>query len=109
MGTQSEVTTASGKTPLTVTKTNGKGGDLDELRAEVARLRAENEALAKAKSHGPGISLKVTEKGGVSAYGLGRFPVTLYKDQWLKLLAKADDITNFLAENESKLSVKPAK
>jgi hypothetical protein len=48
----------------------------------------------------------VSEKGGVSVYGLGRFPVTLYKEQWLKLLAMADDIKQFIAENEGRLKVK---
>ena len=76
----------------------------DDLRAEVERLRAENEAL-KAKISRP-TSIRVSEKGAVSVYGLGRFPVTLYKEQWLKLLAMADDIRKFIAENEARLSVK---
>jgi hypothetical protein len=74
------------------------------LEAEVARLRAENEAL---KSRGErGLSLKVSEKGGVSVYGLGRFPVTLYKEQWEKLLAMADEVRKFIRENDAKLKVK---
>ncbi len=73
----------------------------DDLRAEVERLRAENEAL-KAKTS-RATTIKVSEKGGLSVYGLGRFPVTLYKEQWLKLLALADDIRKFIAENEDKL------
>lgn len=76
----------------------------EDVRAELERLRAENEAL-KAKVTRP-TSIKVSEKGGVSVYGLGRFPVTLYKEQWLKLLAMADDIKRFIAENESRLKVK---
>lgn len=76
----------------------------DDLRAEVERLRAENEAL-KAKTS-RATSIKVSEKGGVSVYGLGRFPVTLYKEQWLKLLAMADEIKRFIAENEDRLKVK---
>jgi len=76
----------------------------DDLRKEVERLRAENEAL-KAKSSRP-TSLKVSEKGAVSLYGLGRFPVTLYKEQWLKLLSMAEDIKSFIAENEARLKVK---
>jgi hypothetical protein len=75
-----------------------------DLKAEVERLRAENEAL-KAKGSRP-MSIKVSEKGGVSVYGLGRFPVTLYKEQWLKLLAMAEEIRKFIAENESRLKVK---
>ncbi|MBI4735224.1 MAG: hypothetical protein HY766_04065 [candidate division NC10 bacterium] len=76
----------------------------EDVRAELERLRAENEAL-KAKVTRP-TSIKVSEKGAVSVYGLGRFPVTLYKEQWLKLLAMADEIRKFIAENESRLKVK---
>jgi hypothetical protein len=61
-----------------------------ELRAELERLKRENEALKTRPK--TATSLKVSEKGGVSVYGLGRFPVTLYKEQWLKVLAMADDI-----------------
>jgi hypothetical protein len=76
----------------------------DDLRAELDRLKAENERL---KNQGPrGVSLKVSEKGGVSVYGLGRFPVTLYKEQWTKLLAMADEIRTFIKENESRLKTK---
>ncbi len=76
----------------------------EDPRMELERLRAENEAL-KAKISRP-TSIRVSEKGAVSVYGLGRFPVTLYKEQWLKLLAMADDIRKFIAENEARLSVK---
>jgi hypothetical protein len=76
----------------------------EDLRAELERLKAENEAL-KAKMT-RATSFKVSEKGAVSVYGLGRFPVTLYKEQWLKLLGMADDIRKFIAENESRLRVK---
>jgi hypothetical protein len=75
-----------------------------DLQAELERLRAENEAL-KAKSP-RATSIRVSEKGGVSVYGLGRFPVTLYKEQWLKLLDLGEDIRRFIAENESKLKTK---
>lgn len=76
----------------------------EDLKAELERLRKENEAL---KSRGAkGVSLKVSEKGGVSVYGLGRFPVTLYKEQWTRLLDMSDDIRNFIKENESKLKAK---
>jgi hypothetical protein len=76
----------------------------DDLNAELERLRAENERL---KKRGERVtSLKVSEKGGVSLYGLGRFPVTLYKEQWAKLLDLADDIRAFIKENESKLKTK---
>ncbi len=76
----------------------------DELKAELERLKAENETL-KARSN-RAVSLKVSEKGGVSVYGLGRFPVTLYKEQWLKLLDLADDIRRFIEENASRLKAK---
>ena len=77
----------------------------EDLRAEIDRLRAENERL---KSHGGrGISIKVSETGGVSVYGLGRFPVTLYKEQWTKLLAKADDIRAFIDDHDAELKGKP--
>ena len=76
----------------------------EDLRSELERLRAENERL---KNRGArGVSLKVSEKGGVSVYGLGRFPVTLYKEQWTRLLDMADDIRAFIKENESKLKTK---
>ncbi len=74
------------------------------MKAELERLKAENEALRKGNTKGT--SLKVSDKGGVSVYGLGRFPVTLYKEQWTKLLDMADDIRAFIKENESKLKVK---
>jgi hypothetical protein len=76
----------------------------DELRAEVERLKAENASL-KAKST-RGVSMKVSEKGGVSVYGLGRFPVTLYQEQWLKLLGLADEIKQFIEENRERLKLK---
>jgi hypothetical protein len=75
-----------------------------QIREELDRLRAENEAL-KARSR-RGITLKVSEKGGVSVYGLGRFPVTLYKEQWTKLLDLAEDIRVFIRENDAQLKTK---
>ena len=76
----------------------------DELKAELERLKAENEAL---KARGAkGLSMKVSDKGGVSVYGLGRFPVTLYQEQWLKLLDLAEDLRAFIKENEARLKKK---
>jgi hypothetical protein len=75
-----------------------------DLKAELERLKAENEAL-KAKTTRV-TSIRVSEKGGVSVYGLGRFPVTLYKEQWLKLLDLAEELKGFIAENEGKLKTK---
>lgn len=79
----------------------------EALQAELERLRAENAAL-KART-ARGISLKVSEKGGVSVYGLGRFPVTLYKEQWGKLLDMANDIRAFIREHESELKAREEK
>ena len=76
-----------------------------QMKAELERLKAENETLKTRASRA--ISLKVSEKGGVSLYGLGRFPVTLYKEQWAKLLDMADEIRTFLKDNDSKLKTKP--
>jgi len=76
----------------------------EDLKAGIERLRAENEALKK-PSRGQ-MSLKVSEKGGLSVYGLGRFPVTLCKEQWARLLAMADQILNFIRENDSALKSK---
>jgi hypothetical protein len=75
-----------------------------DVQKELDRLRKENEALKKRSARG--ISMKVSEKGGVSVYGLGRFPVTLYKEQWWKLLDMADDVRAFITENEEKLKSK---
>jgi hypothetical protein len=76
----------------------------EELKTELERLRKENAALKRGASSG--IRLKVSEKGAVSVYGMGRFPVTLYKEQWLKLLNMSDDIRAFIAANEAKLKAK---
>jgi len=76
----------------------------EDMQAELQRLRAENQALKKTSSKG--LSLKVSEKGGLSVYGLGRFPVTLYKEQWIKLLDMADDIRAFIQANDSSLKTK---
>ncbi len=76
----------------------------EDLKAELERLRAENEAL-KTRSQ-RAVSLKVSEKGGLSVYGLGRFPVTLYKEQWQKLLAMADEIRDFLRDHDRELKAK---
>ncbi len=79
-------------------------GTEEQLKAELERLRAENDALKKTSARG--LSLKVSQKGALSVYGLGRFPVTLYKEQWEKLLGMADDIKQFLEANAAALKVK---
>jgi hypothetical protein len=76
----------------------------DEMRAELERLKKENESLKKNASRG--VSLKVSPKGGLSIYGLGRFPVTLYKEQWTKLLGLSDEIRTFLREHDAELKTK---
>ena len=76
----------------------------DDLKAEIERLRAENEALKK-PARGQ-MSLKVSEKGALSVYGMGRFPVTLYKEQWLRILAMAEDIKAFIEANNDNLKSK---
>ena len=76
----------------------------EDLKAELERLRQENAALKRGSASG--VRLKVSEKGAVSACGLGRFPVTLYKEQWLKLLDMSNDIRAFIAANEAQLKAK---
>ena len=76
----------------------------NELRAELERLKQENASLKKGAARG--VSLKVSEKGGLSVYGLGRFPITLYKEQWTKLLDMSDELRAFLKAHDSELKTK---
>ncbi len=76
----------------------------EDLKAEIERLRAENDKLKNKSVRG--LSLKVSEKGGLSLYGVGRFPVTLYKEQWRRVLGMAAEIEAFIKENESLLKTK---
>lgn len=78
--------------------------EAEQMKAELEKLRSENEALKKGKERG--LNMKIGEKGGLSVYGLGRFPVTLYKEQWLRLLAMADEIKAFIEANNDKLKTK---
>ena len=75
-----------------------------DLQAEIERLRKENEALKQTTTKA--VSLKVSEKGGVSLYGLGRFPITLYQEQWLKVLDMAGEIRTFIDANKAQLKKK---
>ena len=79
----------------------------EDVQAELARLRAENERL-KQSSRGK-LAMKVSEKGALSVYGMGRFPVTLYKEQWLRLLSMADEIKAFIESNQDSLKAKESK
>jgi hypothetical protein len=79
----------------------------EDLQTELERLRAENERLRKAEKSGRGkLAMKVSEKGALSVYGMGRFPVTLYKEQWLRLLTMADEIKGFIEANDASLKSK---
>lgn len=76
----------------------------EELKAELEQLRKENASLKKGAAKG--VSMKVSEKGGLSVYGMGRFPITLYKEQWLKLLDLSEEIRAFIAANDGQLKSK---
>ena len=78
----------------------------EDLRAEVARLKDENERLKTRE--GKELRLKVSQKGALSLYGLGRFPVTLYKEQWTRVLDMADEIRQFISEHDAELKSKGA-
>ena len=82
----------------------------ESIEAKLARLEAENQALKKQVERKPGeLRLKVSEKGGLSIYGLGRFPVTLYKEQWTRLLDYAEEIRAFLKANDQQLKAKQSQ
>ena len=76
----------------------------EEMKAELERLRSEDSALEKGAA--TGITMKVSEKGGLSVYGMGRFPITLYKEQWLKLMDMSDSMRAFIETNDSLLKTK---
>ena len=76
----------------------------EELQREVERLRAENESL-KAQS-GRGLRLQVSAKGGVSLYGVRRFPVTFYREEWERILGMGGEIRSFIEENAHQLKTK---
>ena len=78
----------------------------DDVQKEIERLRAENEALRKQRQTSGALAFRVSEKGAVSVYGLGRFPVTLYQEQWDKLIAHLDDLRRFIEANRHLLKKK---
>ncbi len=81
--------------------------DFSDLQAQLDALKAENEAMKVAAASKPKtMSMKVSEKGGVSVYGLGRFPVTLYVQQWERLFSIVDEVKAFIAANRASLKVK---
>jgi len=89
---------------VTEPQQEGQAMSEEDLKAELERLRKENAALKRGASSA--IRMKVSEKGAVSIYGMGRFPVTLYKEQWLRVLDLAEDIRAFIAANEAQLKAK---
>lgn len=78
----------------------------EDMKAEIERLKAENEELKNKKASRGTLSMKVSEKGALSVYGMGRFPVTLYKEQWLKLLSITEELKKFIADNDAQLKTK---
>lgn len=79
--------------------------NIESMQAELAHLKAENERLKSGRAT-RSLSFKVSAKGALSVYGMGRFPVTLYKEQWLKLLGVSEDIKTFITANDSKFATK---
>jgi len=89
---------------MVTVQTNSKDKATGDLLAQIEALKAENAKLKEARN--AKISFKVSEKGAVSCYGMGRFPVTLYKGQWERLIEVIPQLQKFIAENASKLAVK---
>lgn len=85
-------------------KANGKADEMAELRAMIEALKAENANLRQSKAKP--ITMKVSEKGALSIYGMGRFPMTAYASQWQKILGMADQITAFIEANKQSLAWK---
>jgi len=76
----------------------------DDLRSELERLRAENQALKSKESRG--VRLQVSQKGAISLYGIRRFPITFYADEWEQILERGDEIRRFAAEHADELKRK---
>jgi hypothetical protein len=89
-----------------VPKGHSVSTEATELLAEIARLKAENEAMRAAKAKAGTLAVRVSAKGAVSVYGLGRFPVTLYQEQWGRLLAHGDEIKAFVKAHSAELKLK---
>lgn len=73
----------------------------EELKARIAELEQKLSSRKTGK-----LEFRVSEKGGVSVYGMGRFPVTLYYEQWMRLLGQIDELRAFIEENKSRLKTK---
>lgn len=80
--------------------------DNAEILRQISELKAQNEALKAKLASKSTIKFKVSEKGAVSVYGLGRFPVTLYRSQWDRLVANVDGLKAFIAAHASELTSK---
>ena len=94
---------------LELLPTTANGHDVDEMLDELTQLRAENARLRTAPRSRHRTTLAVSAKGAVSVYGLGRWPVTLYREQMLTLLAMGDEIRAFMTEHGDDLATKPVK
>ena len=97
------MTTSTTNTDTNTMTIEDKRAELKALGLDDAKIEA---ILGKTKSNPNSITLKVSAKGGVSLYGMGRFPVTLYKSQWDRLLVNAKKIGEFITAHESELAVK---
>ena len=95
--------------PVTVITPKPAPATPADFQAEIDRLLAENEHLRSTKSTGGKLTLKVSEKGALSVYGMGRFPVTLYREQWEKLIAAVPEIAGFIKANDKTLAKKEVK
>lgn len=92
---------------MPVNKSSKDEMSMEAMKAEIEKLRKANASMEKElKKKTLGISFKVSPKGGMSVYGLGRFPVTLYKSQWEQLLERKDDMLEFLEEHVDELKTK---
>ncbi len=80
--------------------------ETEPTKEELLKRIAELEQQAQARKP-TALEFRVSDKGGISVYGLGRFPVTLYYEQWTRLLARADELRTFIEENKGKLKLKP--
>lgn len=88
------------------TNTNPVLTELEQMKAQIAKLQAENEAMKNAKSANRKLSCKVSPKGALSVYGMGRFPVTLYVEQWEFLLSNQKVVVDFIEAHRSELTTK---